>query len=279
MAIKFTKMQGAGNDFVVIDATKQPFAPSPGLMARLTDRRHGVGCDQVLVIDAPSAGDVDFNYRIFNSDGSESGQCGNGARCLGRYVRDHQLSRKPSIRVRTNTSVLEIGAAGNGDIRVNMGVPRFEPREVPFTAPARAERYSLPIDGGEMLEIGAVSIGNPHAVLTVADVDRAPVAELGESLQRHPAFPERVNVGFLQVIDRSHARLRVYERGAGETLACGSGACAAAVVARMWGQIGDVVEMRVRGGVLKIEWKGEGEPVYLSGPAEEVFAGEMEWPK
>ena len=279
MKLQFTKMQGAGNDFVVIDGTKKPFVPSADLMGALTDRRHGVGCDQVLVIDPPSSADVDFDYRIFNSDGSESGQCGNGARCLGRYVRDHRLSSKPSIRVRTNTSILEIASLGNGDIRVNMGVPRFEPKAVPFTAPARAERYSLPLAGGEMLEIGAVSIGNPHAVLTVADVDRAPVAEIGEALQSHPAFPERVNVGFLHVIDRSHARLRVYERGAGETLACGSGACAAAVVARMWGQIGDVVEMQVRGGVLKIEWKGDGEPVYLSGPAEEVFAGEMEWPK
>jgi diaminopimelate epimerase len=232
----------------------------------------------VLVIDPASAPDVDFDYRIFNSDGSESGQCGNGARCLARYVKDHRLSSKDSIRVRTKTAVLEMSHLGSGDVRVNMGIPRFEPADVPFTAAARAPRYSVALEGSQMLEIGAVSIGNPHAVLAVSDVDKAPVAEIGEALQRHPAFPERVNVGFLQVQDPTHARLRVYERGAGETLACGSGACAAAVVARMWGELGAEVTLQVRGGVLRIEWKGEGSPVFLSGPAQTVFEGEMEWP-
>ncbi|TJY64804.1 diaminopimelate epimerase [Sinimarinibacterium sp. CAU 1509] len=278
MKLQFTKMHGAGNDFVVIDATRTPFTPDPALLQRLTDRRFGVGCDQVLVIESPSQADVDFDYRIFNADGSEVGQCGNGSRALARYVREHGLSDKNPIRVRTTTSVLELRDAGPGEYRVNMGVPKLEPAQVPFEAASRATRYTVMLDGNTALEIGVVSMGNPHAVLLVDDVDRAPVAEIGAALQAHPAFPQSVNVGFLQILDAGHARLRVYERGAGETLACGSGACAAAVVGQLWGVLGPSVQMQLRGGTLTIDWQGEGHPVLMTGPAQTVFTGELEWP-
>ena len=279
MKLRFTKMHGAGNDFVVIDATHEPFIPTPELLSALSDRRFGVGCDQVLVVERPSMPDVDFNYRIFNSDGSQSGQCLNGSRCFARFVRERGLSKKEVIRVRTCTSLLELQLLPDGLVRVNAGPPRFDPAQIPFTAPARAPRYSIALAGSQLLEIGAVSTGNPHAVISVSDVDTAPVQEIGKALQSHPAFPERVNVGFLQVLDRGHARLRVFERGAGETLACGSGACAAAVVARMWESVDAVVQMQVRGGTLTIEWQGEGSPVFISGPAVTVYQGEMEWPR
>lgn len=278
MKLHFTKMHGAGNDFVVVDALRQPFSPSPELLQRLADRRFGVGCDQILVIEPPSSADVDFDYRIYNADGSEVGQCGNGSRALARYVREHGLSDKPAIRVRTQTSVLELRHVGGDRYRVDMGVPRLEPREVPFAAAVRAPRYTLTLENGEPLEIGVAGMGNPHAVILVDDVDAAPVGALGPALQRHPAFPESVNVGFLQVVDAAHARLRVYERGAGETLACGSGACAAVVVGRLWGQLGPRVDVQVRGGRLTIEWTGEGQPVLMTGPAQTVFEGEIEWP-
>ncbi|PPE74820.1 diaminopimelate epimerase [Solimonas fluminis] len=278
MKLSFTKMHGAGNDFVVIDATRAPFRPTPALLHKLTDRRFGVGCDQVLVIEAPTAPDIDFNYRIFNADGSEVGQCGNGSRALARFVRERGLSDKDSIRVRTSTSTLELRQLPDGRVRVNMGVPRLAPAQVPFTgAAAQAPLYRLELDG-QPLEFGAVSMGNPHAVLEVPDVDAAPVGELGPRLQRHRAFPEQVNVGFLQIQGRDHVRLRVYERGAGETLACGSGACAAVVAGRLWDRLGEKVDVEVRGGMLTIEWAGEGQPVYMTGPAETVFTGELEWP-
>ncbi len=279
MKLHFTKMHGAGNDFVVIDATREAFQPTPALLHRLSDRRFGVGCDQVLVVEAPSSADVDFNYRIFNADGSEVGQCGNGSRALARFVHEHGLSDKPNIRVRTQTSVLELAHVEGNRYRVNMGVPRLEPEQIPFKAAARALHYSLTLDNGEPVEIGAVSMGNPHAVIAVTDVDLAPVHELGRALQEHPAFPQSVNVGFLQVRGRDWVRLRVYERGSGETLSCGSGACAAVVVGRLWGRLGERVRVQVRGGELQIEWAGEGEPVLMTGPAETVFEGELEWPK
>jgi diaminopimelate epimerase len=278
MKLAFTKMHGTGNDFVVIDATRAPFQPSPALLARLTDRRFGVGCDQVLVVEPPGDPDVDFNYRIFNADGSEVGQCGNGSRALARFVRERGLTRKDVIRVRTRTSTLELRDAGGGRVRVDMGVPRLDPPDIPFTAAARAERYTLTLADGGSVEIGAASMGNPHAVIEVADVDSAPVAAIGESLQHHPAFPERVNVGFLQIVDPGRVRLRVYERGVGETLACGSGACAAVVVGRNWGKLAAHVDVEVRGGKLQVEWQGEGSPVLMTGPAETVYHGEMEWP-
>lgn len=278
MKLSFTKMHGAGNDFVVIDATRTPFRPTPELLARLTDRHFGVGCDQVLVVEPASTPDVDFNYRIYNADGSEAGQCGNGSRCFARYVHDNGLSSKDSIRVRTISSVLELRRVDGGLVRVNMGVPRLEPSEIPFNAGPRAALYTLRLDDGHEVEFGTVNMGNPHAVIEVADVEAAPVAEMGPAVQRNRAFPESVNVGFMQIHDDAEVSLRVYERGSGETLACGSGACAAVVAGRLWGKLNQSVNVRVRGGTLKIEWQGEGEPVWMTGPAETVFSGEIEWP-
>jgi diaminopimelate epimerase len=280
--LSFTKMHGLGNDFVVIDATRRPFRPTPAQARLLADRRLGVGCDQILVLEPPSSAapdaNVDFDYRIYNSDGSESGQCGNGARCLALFAHEQKLSAKPLLRVRTSSTVLELEQRPGGLVRVNMGVPRFEPADIPFDAAARAKRYTLnALNGNAMLEIGVVSIGNPHAVLEVPDVTAAPVAELGAALQKHPAFPQSVNVGFLQIIDSAHARFRVYERGAGETLACGSGACAAAVLGRLWDKLGEATQIELPGGVLTIEWAGEGRPVYMTGPAVTVYRGELAW--
>lgn len=276
MHLSFTKMHGTGNDFVVIDATRARFQPTPALLRRLTDRRFGVGCDQVLVVEAASRPDVDFDYRIFNADGSEVGQCGNGSRCLARFVAAQGLSDKPRLRVRTSTSILELERRADGLVTVNMGAPRFEPRDIPFDAPARERRYAREVDG-QRIEFGAVSMGNPHLVMEVPDVDRAPVDTVGPRLEPHPAFPQRVNVGFLQIVSRDRVRLRVYERGAGETLACGSGACAAVAVGRLWGRLDERVTVEVRGGELIIEWQGEGQPVLMTGPAETVFKGELEW--
>lgn len=278
MQVRFTKMHGAGNDFVVIDATAAPFRPTPSLLQRLADRRFGVGCDQILVVEPPASPDVDFNYRIYNADGSESGQCGNGARALARYVRESGLSDKRAIRVRTATATMMLEQAGDGLYRVDMGVPQFDPAAIPFDAAERSDRYALTLDGGAVVEIGAVNMGNPHAVMRVGDVDTAPVEQVGRLLQAHASFPQSVNAGFLQVVDRGRARLRVFERGVGETLACGSGACAAAVVGRIWGLLDARVDMQMAGGVLTIEWDGQGGPVLMTGPAETVFTGEIEWP-
>jgi len=276
MQLRFTKMHGTGNDFVVIDATRARFAPTPALLHRLTDRRFGVGCDQVLVVEAPSEAGVDFDYRIFNADGSEVGQCGNGSRCLARFVADQGLSDKSRLRVRTRTSMLELQRRDDGQVTVNMGAPRFEPRDIPFKAAERRTHYTLDVDG-QRVEFGAVSMGNPHLVMEVADVDLAPVGTLGPKLEPHPDFPERVNVGFLQIVSRDRVRLRVFERGAGETLACGSGACAAVAVGQLWGRLDPRVTVQVRGGELIIESKGEKEPVLMTGPAQTVFTGELEW--
>jgi diaminopimelate epimerase len=277
MKLSFTKMHGLGNDFVVVDATRAPFRPTPEQAMAIADRRLGVGCDQVLVIEPASADGADFDYRIYNSDGSESGQCLNGARCVARFIRDRGLSRADRLRLRTKTTRIEAQLLADGRVRVDAGVPRLEPREVPFTAAARALRYSVTIEDGAMLELGAVGMGNPHAVMEVPDVEAAPVEAIGRALQRHPAFPERVNAGFLQVVDSGHAKLRVYERGAGETLACGSGACAALVAGRLWGRLDARVAMQLRGGVAEMEWAGEGQPVFMTGPAVTVYQGEVEW--
>jgi len=278
MNLPFNKMQGLGNDFVVVDGTAARFAPDAALLARLTDRRFGVGCDQVLVVDPAPDAEVDFGYRIFNADGSEVGQCGNGVRCLARFVREHGLSARRQLRVRTRTSTMEVELLADGRVRVNMGAPRFEPAQVPLALPRRAARYVLSVDGAQV-EFGACSMGNPHAVIRVGSVDTAPVETLGPSLQAQAAFPERVNVGFLQLLDRGHARLRVYERGSGETLACGSGACAAMAVGRLWGEFDARVQMQMRGGALDLEWQAEGTPVFMTGPAETVYEGSLQWPK
>lgn len=277
MKLAFTKMHGLGNDFVVIDGVRQDFRGTPALFRQLGDRRFGVGCDQVVVVAPPSAPGADFDYRIWNSDGSESGMSGNGSRCVARFIREQGLSARDRIRLRTKTTAIELQLLADGQVRVDAGVPRFEPAALPFTAPARAPRYSVTLAGSQMIEIGAVSMGNPHAVIETGDVATAPVEEIGRALQGHPAFPERVNVGFLEVVDTGHAKLRVYERGAGETLACGSGACAAMAVGRLWGRLGPEVEMQLRGGPLRLEWQGEGQPLYMTGPAVTVYRGEIEW--
>lgn len=284
MHLPFAKMHGLGNDFVVIDATRLPVsrlfrAPPPALLHALADRRYGVGCDQVLVIDPPPDSDADFGYRIFNADGSESGQCANGARCLARYVREHGLSRRKRLRVRTATTTMTLELLADGRVRADMGEPRFEPRDIPLAATPRQTRYRLRLANGETLVYGAVGFGNPHAVIETKDVERAPVERIGRALQEHPAFPQKVNVGFVQFLSRTRARLRVYERGAGETLACGSGACAAMAVGRLWGRLAARAEMQLRGGRLALEWPGAGESLWMTGPAQTVFEGSFRWPK
>ena len=274
MEISFTKMQGLGNDFVVIDATSRPIDLSMEQIRFLANRRFGVGCDQVLLVEPPRQPNVDFTYRIFNADGGEVEQCGNGARCFARYVRDHGLTRKADISVATSGGVIVLHVEADGQITVDMGVPRFEPDEIPFAAEARAEIYPLAL-GATEVEIGVVSMGNPHAVLRVEQVDSAPVTSLGPEIEVHERFPRRVNVGFMQVVDRQHIRLRVYERGAGETLACGTGACAAVVVGRQRGWLDDKVTVTLPGGELKIRWLGEGHSVMMTGPAVSVFEGRV----
>lgn len=278
MTLAFTKMHGCGNDFVVIDATAQAFAATPALLHRLTDRRFGVGCDQVLVVQAPTAADVDFDYRIFNADGSEVGQCGNGARALAVFVRDRGLSEKKRLRVQTRTTRMSLQLLADGQVQVDMGVPRFAPADIPCTLPL-APRYRLALDAHGPVEFGIASFGNPHAVLFVDDVDAAPVEALGKALQARAEFPESVNVGFLQMLSPTQARLRVYERGAGETLACGSGACAAFVVARQAGLLATSAQLELRGGALTLEWAGDGQAVQMTGPAESVYTGTLAWPK
>ncbi len=268
-------MHGLGNDFVVFDATRQPLALTPEKIRRLADRRFGVGCDQVLVIEPATRADVDFRYRIYNADGGEVEQCGNGARCMLRFVRDQGLTQKTEIAVETLGGVIRPRLEADGQVTVNMGVPQFDPRAVPFEAPARQDVYDLAVDGRNV-EMSVLSMGNPHAVIVVADVERAPVATDGPLIERHARFPKRVNVGYLQVVDRAHIRLRVYERGAGETLACGSGACAAVVAGRQRGLLDDKVTVALRGGELRIAWTGEGEPVWMTGPATAVFEGTVD---
>lgn len=275
MRIKFTKMQGAGNDFAVIDATRAPLDLAPETIRRLADRHFGVGFDQMLVVEPARTPGTDFFYRIFNADGGEVAQCGNGARCFVRFVHDHGLSTKPAIRVETRSGVIEPRLEADGRVTVNMGVPEFEPARIPFQAERRAGTYLLDV-GGRQAEIGAVSMGNPHAVQVVADVDAAPVQTEGPLIEAHPRFPERVNAGYMQVVDRGSIRLRVYERGAGETLACGTGACAAVVSGILRGLLDSPVRVATRGGELRIAWQGEGSPVMMTGPAASVFEGEID---
>jgi diaminopimelate epimerase len=275
MRTPFTKMHGLGNDFVIFDATRQALALTPERIRRLADRHFGVGCDQVLLVEPPTRAGTDFHYRIFNSDGGEVEQCGNGARCFARFVRDRGLTGKNEIVVETAAGVIIPRLESDGRVTVNMGVPQFEPAQVPFQAPARAPLYPLEIDG-VTVELSVLALGNPHAVQLVADVDRAPVTSQGPKLEHHPRFPRRVNAGYLQVLDRGHVRLRVWERGAGETLACGSGACAAVVAGRTRGLLDATVEVSLTGGGLTIRWAGEGEPVWMTGPAVTVYEGSIE---
>ncbi|HEX6829874.1 MAG TPA: diaminopimelate epimerase [Burkholderiales bacterium] len=275
MKLQFTKMQGLGNDFVVIDAYTRPVSLEPAQFRLLADRHFGVGCDQILVVEKPTRADADFRYRIYNADGGEVEQCGNGARCFVRFVRERGLTDKDGIRAETLGGVIAPRLEPDGQVTVDMGLPRFEPAEIPFDSEARRTTYALEV-GGRVVEIGALSMGNPHAVQLVPDVDRAPVAEQGPLIEVHARFPNRVNAGFMQVLDRGHIRLRVYERGAGETLACGTGACAAAVSGIQRGLLDSPVRVSTRGGDLAVRWEGEGRPVWMTGPAQTVFEGEIE---
>ena len=271
--LKFTKMQGLGNDFVVLDGIRQHVDLTPDEIARLADRRFGVGCDQVLVVEAPTISGADFRYRIFNSDGGEVEQCGNGARCFVRFVREQGLTDKRSLRVETAGGIITPELLDTGEVRVDMGIPRFAPRDIPFASDSEEVIQHLDL-GGESVAITALSMGNPHAVQCVADVAAVPVAAQGPKIERHARFPRRVNAGYMQVVDRATIRLRVWERGAGETLACGTGACAAVVAGIRRGLLDSDVRVETRGGVLSVQWDGPGAPVMMTGPAETVFDGE-----
>ncbi|MGJ0517213.1 MAG: diaminopimelate epimerase [Methylomicrobium sp.] len=270
--IHFTKMHGLGNDFVVIDAIHQTPYLEPESIKKLADRHFGIGFDQLLLVEKPVSTNADFKYRIFNADGSEVSQCGNGARCFARFVRDKGLSAKDEVRVDTDAGQLLLKFDDDGQITVNMGIPRHQPAEIPLLADHQAPTYQV-IAHDQVYTFGAVSMGNPHAVLQVPDVETAPVAETGRLLESHPVFPARANIGFMQIVDRSHIKLRVYERGAAETLACGSGACAAAVIAIERDLVDRHVQVELPGGTLKISWAGRGEPVLMTGPAISVFEG------
>ena len=274
MSLKFTKMQGLGNDFVVLDGVRQKLTLDASTIRALADRRFGVGCDQVLVVE-PAKGDADFRYRIFNADGGEVEQCGNGARCFVVFVRDHGLSAKREIRVETAGGVIVPRLDDDGNVTVDMGIPRFAPSEVPFIGGTGARQETLDVDG-QLVTVAVLSMGNPHAVQRVVDVERAPVTTQGPRIEHHPRFPNRVNAGYMQVVDRDTIRLRVWERGAGETLACGTGACAAAVAGIRLEVLDSPVRVVTRGGELRIAWQGEGAPVMMTGPAVTVYEGE--WP-
>lgn len=275
MKIKFTKMQGVGNDFVVIDAIRQNIALTAEHIRFLADRHFGIGCDQLLLVEKPTMPDADFRYRIFNADGGEVEQCGNGARCFVRFVHQHGLTDKKEIRVETARGIIFPRLEDNGLVTVDMGAPRFTPADIPFIADERALTYKLDV-AGVVTAIGAVSMGNPHAVQVVENVDAAPVGQQGPLIEHHPRFPQRVNAGFMQIVDRHNIRLRVFERGSGETLACGTGACAAAVTGIQWGHLASPVTVSMRGGDLTIHWAGADTPVMMTGPAVTVFEGEIQ---
>ncbi|HQA10949.1 diaminopimelate epimerase [Zoogloea sp.] len=275
--LAFTKMHGLGNDFVVIDAVRQPIRLTEAQVRYLADRHFGIGCDQLLIVEPAQTPDVDFRYRIFNADGGEVEQCGNGARCFARFVFDQGLTDKREIRVETKKGIIAPRLEADGNVTVDMGVPVLNPADVPFVSDSDA--FVQPLDvAGRTVAITAVSMGNPHAVQVVADVDTAPVAEQGPLIERHPRFPARVNAGFLQIVDEHNARLRVFERGAGETLACGTGACAAVVAGILRELLVSPVSVETRGGRLSIAWNGVGTPVLMTGPAVAVFTGEATLP-
>ena len=274
MLLRFTKMHGLGNDFVVIDSLSQDVNLSTEQIRFLADRKLGVGCDQLLLIEPPQQADIDFNYRIFNADGGEVEQCGNGVRCLGKYVNDKRLSGKKVLRISTSNRLLEINLINHNTVRVDMGEPVFEPTQIPFTAEQQQACYELQHTLGKT-ELSAVSMGNPHAVILVDDIDTAAVSELGAVIEQHPRFPQRVNVGFMQIIDRQNIKLRVFERGAGETQACGTGACAAVVAGQVRKLLDPSVNAKLLGGSLQIEWQGNNTPVFMTGNASKVFDGKI----
>ncbi len=275
MQIKFSKMQGLGNDFVVLDGVRQSLMLSPDQLRHLGDRHFGIGCDQILLVERSGRPDVDFRYRIFNSDGGEVEQCGNGARCFVRFVHEQGLTNKREIRVETMKGVIAPRLERDGSVTVDMGAPEFLPAKIPFVSASSELVQTLELDGS-IVEITAVSMGNPHAVQVVDDVDRAPVAVQGPLIESHPRFPQRVNAGYMQITGRHSIRLRVFERGAGETLACGTGACAAVAAGIARGLLDSPVRVTTRGGELTIAWGGHGQPVLMTGPAVTVFHGEIE---
>jgi diaminopimelate epimerase len=274
MILRFTKMHGAGNDFVVLDGIRQAVALTPEQIRLLADRHFGVGCDQILLVETAQHPDADFRYRIFNADGGEVEQCGNGARCFVRFVHDQKLTRKREIVVETQSGLISPRLEEDGRVTVNMGTPIFEPALIPFDSDSLEVIQPLDV-AGERIDITAVSMGNPHAVQVVADANAAPVSLMGPQIENHPRFPRRVNAGFMQVVSRSHIRLRVYERGSGETLACGTGACAAVVAGIRRGLLDEQVNVATHGGILTIRWAGTGQPVMMTGPAVTVFEGEI----
>lgn len=275
MKLKFTKMQGIGNDFMVIDAINQSVQLTSQQIQALANRQFGIGFDQLLLVETSKI--ADFKYRIFNADGSEVSQCGNGARCFARFVYEQKLSSKREISVETASGIITPKLEDHDLVTVNMGAPKFAPADIPFIADASATSYELNI-GEESVTIAAISMGNPHAVQIVEDVDFAPVERMGRQIELHPRFPQRVNAGFMQVMDKHHIKLRVFERGSGETLACGTGACAAVVAGILWGRLVSPVAVKARGGELQIAWQGGNSAVMMTGPAVTVFTGSITLP-
>jgi diaminopimelate epimerase len=275
--LRFTKMQGIGNDFVVLDGVREKIDLTRAQLRALADRHFGVGCDQILLVEPAQSPGVDFRYRIFNADGGEVEQCGNGARCFVHFVRQHGLSAKPSLRVETKGGIIEPSLGPDGQVTVDMGAPRFEPDAIPFIGGSGALVEPLEV-GGVTVMVSALSLGNPHAVQLVESVDAAPVTTQGPRIETHPRFPRGVNAGYMEVVDRANIRLRVWERGAGETLACGTGACAAVVAGMRRGLIDSPVRVATRGGALSVAWDGGASPVKMTGPAETVFEGEWSVP-
>ncbi|HTR56847.1 MAG TPA: diaminopimelate epimerase [Casimicrobiaceae bacterium] len=276
--LRFTKMQGLGNDFVVLDGVREKIDLTRAQLRVLADRHFGVGCDQILLVEAAQVPGIDFRYRIFNADGGEVEQCGNGARCFVHFVREHGLTGKASLRVETMGGVIEPSLGADGQVTVDMGVPRFEPEAIPFIGGTGAVVEPIEVDGTTVM-VSALSLGNPHAVQVVGSVDAAPVKTQGPRIETHPRFPRGVNAGYMEVVDRANIRLRVWERGAGETLACGTGACAAVVAGLRRGLIDSPVCVATRGGALSVAWDGGPSPVKMAGPAETVFDGEWSIPE
>lgn len=274
MRLRFSKMHGLGNDFIVVDGISQNVRLTPEKIRQLSDRHFGIGCDQLLLVEHPENSDMDFRYRIFNGDGGEVENCGNGARCFAVFVRERRLTGKSIIKVETAGGHIELSVAANGDVSVNMGVPRLVPNEIPFIADNKASTYTLAV-GDQQVDISAISMGNPHAVTVVENVRTAAVEQLGPLIEHHPRFPQRVNVGFMQIISPSEIDLRVFERSAGETLACGTGACAAVVAGRLRNVLNECVKVNLPGGSLHISWAGDGHPVMMTGPATTVFHGQV----
>lgn len=274
MRLRFSKMHGLGNDFIVIDGINQRVRLSEDKVRRLADRHTGIGCDQILLVEKPTNPDVDFRYRIFNCDGSEVENCGNGARCFAIFVRENKLTGRRRIKVETCTGIMELIVNDDDQVTVDMGAPNLDPASLPFTAPEESASYDLDVNG-QTLSIGAVSMGNPHAVTVVDSVTDAPVESLGPLVESHARFAKNVNAGFMQIISRSEVKLRVYERGVGETQACGTGACGAVVAGRVQGLLDESVSVSLPGGTLNISWKGPGESVMMTGPATTVFHGQI----